>query len=204
MNRSGLYTALALALVVGLLFGIYPELDLQLAGLFFDASNKTFPLKFNTLAAIARDGAMWIAWGLALPSIVALVVKLARPDKPLLVSGRTVMFLLVTLVLSAGILTNLTFKSHWGRPRPDRGHAIRWPAGIRAVVGPARQLRPQLLVLLGRSRHRVLDLCARGAGAAGLAAAGLYCRDVVRCDHQRLADGLWRAISSPTSRSPGW
>ena len=81
-------------------------------------SNKTFPLKFNTLAMIARDGAMWIAWGLALPSIVALVVKLARPDKPLLVSGRTVFFLLVTLVLSAGILTNLTFKSYWGRPRP--------------------------------------------------------------------------------------
>ena len=67
---------------------------------------------------IARDAAMWIAWGLALPSIVALVMKLVRPDKPLLVSGRTIIFLLVTLVLSAGVLTNLTFKSYWGRPRP--------------------------------------------------------------------------------------
>ena len=102
----------------GLLFGIYPELDLQLAALFYDAANKSFPLKFNTLAMIARDGAMWIAWGLALPSIVALVIKLARPDQPLLVSGRTIVFLLVTLVLSAGVLTNLTFKSYWGRPRP--------------------------------------------------------------------------------------
>ena len=37
--------------------------------------NKSFPLKFNTLAMIARDGAMWIAWGLALPAIVALVIK---------------------------------------------------------------------------------------------------------------------------------
>src|SRR6187551_2220904 len=100
MNRSGLYTALALALVVGLLFGIYPELDLQLAALFYDAANKSFPLKFNTLAMIARDGAMWIAWGLALPSIVALVIKLTWPDRPLLISGRTVMFLLLTLVLS--------------------------------------------------------------------------------------------------------
>jgi membrane-associated PAP2 superfamily phosphatase len=118
MNRSGLFTALALALVVGLLFGIYPELDLQLAGLFYDASNKSFPLKFNMWAAIARDAAMWIAWGLAAPAIVALVVKLARPDRPLLISGRTVMFLLVTLTLSAGILTNFTFKSYWGRPRP--------------------------------------------------------------------------------------
>src|SRR6187402_1718441 len=118
MNRSGLYTALALALVVGLLFGIYPELDLQLAALFYDTANKSFPLKFNTLAMIARDGAMWIAWGLALPAIAALVIKLARPDRPLLMSGRAIVFLLMTLVLSAGVLTNLTFKSYWGRPRP--------------------------------------------------------------------------------------
>ena len=118
MNRSGLFIALGLALAVGLLFGIYPELDLELAGLFYDGASQSFPLKFNTLAAIARDGAMWIAWGLALPAIVALVIKLARPDRPLLMSGRAIVFLLVTLTLSAGVLTNLTFKSYWGRPRP--------------------------------------------------------------------------------------
>src|SRR3990170_2504310 len=118
MNRSGLFIALALSLGVGLLFGIYPELDLKLAALFYDAATKTFPLKSNTAAMIARDGAMWIAWGIALPAIVALVVKLVRPDRPLLVSGRTVTFLLVTLLLSAGVLTNLAFKTYWGRPRP--------------------------------------------------------------------------------------
>ena len=32
MNRTGLIIALGLALAVGLLFGIYPELDLKLAG----------------------------------------------------------------------------------------------------------------------------------------------------------------------------
>ena len=118
MNRTGLFIALALALVVGLLFGIYPEFDLKLAALFYDAAAKSFPLKLNTLAAIARDGAMWIAWGLALPAIVALLVKLVRPDRPLLIPGRAVVFLLITLMLSAGVLTNLTFKSYWGRPRP--------------------------------------------------------------------------------------
>ena len=111
MNRNGLFIVLALTLVVGLLFGIYPELDLKLAGLFYDPATKSFPLKLSKLAAIARDGAMWIAWGLALPAIVALIVKLARPDRPLLMSGRAIVFLLVTLVLSAGVLTNLTFKS---------------------------------------------------------------------------------------------
>ena len=118
MNRTGLFIALGLSLVIGLVFGIYPELDLRLAALFYDSAAKSFPLKFNTLAAIARDGAMWIAWGIALPAIGALAIKLARPDRPLLMSGRALVFLLSTLLLAAGILTNLTFKSHWGRPRP--------------------------------------------------------------------------------------
>jgi lipid A 4'-phosphatase len=118
MNRTGLFIALSLALIIGLLFGIFPELDLKLAALFYDAASRSFPLKLNSIAAFARDAAMWIAWAFALPSIVALVVKLVRPDRPMLVPGRTVVFLLVTMLLSAGILTNLTFKSYWGRPRP--------------------------------------------------------------------------------------
>jgi lipid A 4'-phosphatase len=118
MNRTGLFIALALALVVGVLFGVHPELDLKLAAWFYDTPTRSFPLKLNRLAEFARDGAMWIAWGLAAPAIIALVVKLVRPERPLLMSGRAVVFLLATLVLSAGVLTHLTFKSYWGRPRP--------------------------------------------------------------------------------------
>ncbi len=118
MNRTGLFIALGLALVIGAVFGLYPELDLKLAALFYDPATKSFPLKLNALAALARDGAMWVAWGLALPAIIALLVKLVRPDRPLLMSGRAAVFLLVTLVLAAGVLTNLTFKSYWSRPRP--------------------------------------------------------------------------------------
>jgi membrane-associated PAP2 superfamily phosphatase len=118
MNRTGLFIALSLALVAGLLFGIFPELDLKLAALFYDAPTRSFPLKFNAYAAVARDGAMWIAWGLAIPVIAALVIKLLRPDRPLMMSGRAIIFLLMTLILSAGVLTNLAFKSYWGRPRP--------------------------------------------------------------------------------------
>jgi lipid A 4'-phosphatase len=118
MNRTGFFVALSLALVIGLVFGIFPELDLKLASLFYDAPTRSFPLKLNWLAAYARDGAMWIAWGIATPAIAALIIKLVRPDRPLLMSGRAIVFLLLTLTLSAGVLTNLTFKSYWGRPRP--------------------------------------------------------------------------------------
>lgn len=118
MNRTGLFIALGLCLVVGILFGLYPELDLKLAAIFFDAAEKTFPWKVDAIAAFARDAAMWIAWGFVLPSLFALVFKFIRPDKPLLVKGRTVIFLVATMLLSAGVLTNLGFKSYWGRPRP--------------------------------------------------------------------------------------
>ena len=118
MNRTGLFIALGLSAFVGLLFGVYPELDLKLASLFYDTATKTFPLKFNTLAEFARNVAMVIAWLLVMPALVALIVKLVRPDRKLLISGRAMVFLLVTLILSAVIITNLTFKSYWGRPRP--------------------------------------------------------------------------------------
>jgi lipid A 4'-phosphatase len=118
MNRTGLFIALSLAVVIGLVFGVFPELDLKLASLFYDAPTRSFPLKLNWLAAHARDGAMWIAWGIATPAIAAVIIKLIRPDRPLLISGRAIVFLLWTLTLSAGVLTNLTFKNYWGRPRP--------------------------------------------------------------------------------------
>jgi lipid A 4'-phosphatase len=118
MNRTGLAIALGLSLVIGLLFGIFPELDLQLAALFYDAGSASFPLKQSEFAEFARDAAMWIAWALALPSLIAIVAKLLRPDRPMLVPGRAAVFLLSTILLSAVVLTNLTFKSYWGRPRP--------------------------------------------------------------------------------------
>ncbi len=118
MNRTGLFIGLSLFGVIALVFGIYPELDLKLTALFFDPQARTFPLKLNGFASFARDAAMWIAWAFALPSIAALVIKLIWPDRPLMVSGCAIMFLLATLALSAGVLTNFTFKSYWGRPRP--------------------------------------------------------------------------------------
>ncbi|MBS4005611.1 MAG: phosphatase PAP2 family protein [Afipia sp.] len=118
MNRTGLYIALAISVFFGLLFGLYPELDLKVAAFFYDATTKSFPLKSSTWAAIARDGAMWIAWGLVMPALVSLIVKLISPVKPLMISGRAMVFLIVTILLTAIVLSNIVFKSYWGRPRP--------------------------------------------------------------------------------------
>lgn len=118
MNRTGLLIALGLTAAFVVVFSLYPRLDLVVAGWFYDPAAKTFPLKLSPLAAFLRDAAMWLAWAFVAPSIVAVVVKFIRPLKPLLLPGRTVLFLIATIVLTAGILSNLGFKSHWGRPRP--------------------------------------------------------------------------------------
>src|SRR5205823_1498948 len=110
MNRIGLIVALGLAALAVILFALFPGLDLALARLFFDSASGTFLLQTNGIAAVLRDGAMWLSWAFAAPSIVAFVVKMIWPNKPLLVKGRTVAFLLITITLSAGVLSNLTFK----------------------------------------------------------------------------------------------
>jgi membrane-associated PAP2 superfamily phosphatase len=118
MNSTGLRIALALALAFVVVFSVWPQIDLKVAALFYDAASRSFPVSQGALAAFARDAAMWIAWAFAAPAIVALLVKLARPLRPLLIPGRTVLFLLSTIVLSAGLISNAGFKTHWGRPRP--------------------------------------------------------------------------------------
>ena len=87
MNRTGLFIALGLSLAVGLLFGIYPELDLKIAALFYDATTKSFPLKLNPIAAVARDGAMWTAWGIAAPSRATAAIGLSFRGNDLVVAS---------------------------------------------------------------------------------------------------------------------
>ena len=118
MNRAGLFVALAVAAVAVAVFALFPGLDLAVAGSFRDQTVRLFLWSANDLLEFIREAAMWLTWAIAAPSVVALVAKLIRPDKPLLVKGRTVAFFLITITLSAGVLSNAVFKSYWGRPRP--------------------------------------------------------------------------------------
>ncbi len=118
MNRTGLVIALAVAAAVGLVFGIWPGLDLELAALFFDPGRNGFWRSFDPTYLRARDIVTWLIALVALPAVVALVIKLVRPRRPLLIPGRAIMLMLVTLALGPGVVTNLVLKEHWGRPRP--------------------------------------------------------------------------------------
>ncbi len=118
MNRTGLFIALGVGLVTGLLFAFFPQLDLTLAHLFYDSSSRRFTFDPLGKAEYVRRAAMWIAWGFAVPAIVALIVKLIRPEKRLWMSGRAVIFLLSTILINAILLPDVVVKHHWGRARP--------------------------------------------------------------------------------------
>jgi membrane-associated PAP2 superfamily phosphatase len=118
MNRTGFAIALATAAAVGLIFGIWPQLDLTLAGLFFDAPRGGFWRSYDPIYLLARDASTWLIALVAAPAGLALIVKLIRPRRPLLIPGRAIVLMLLTLALAPGLLANILLKEHWGRPRP--------------------------------------------------------------------------------------
>jgi lipid A 4'-phosphatase len=121
MNRTGLTIALAIAVVAGMVFGLYPELDLWVERFFYaveDAGHNTFAFRIYPPVMLARDIGLWIGAALAVPAVVAFVIKLLLPHRKMLMSGRAVVFLIATLALAPGLLVNVLLKDHWGRPRP--------------------------------------------------------------------------------------
>jgi lipid A 4'-phosphatase len=118
MNRTGLVIALAVAVAVGLVFGIWPELDLKLAAPFYDPERGGFWRAFDPGYGYVRDAAIWLITLVALPAVVAPVVKLVWPRAPMLVPGRAMILMVLSLALGPGLVTNLIFKENWGRPRP--------------------------------------------------------------------------------------
>jgi membrane-associated PAP2 superfamily phosphatase len=121
MNRTGLFIALGIAAVIGLIFGLYPDLDLRLSRPFFervDAAHNAFALRINPTVMFLREAGMWVVTALVAPAVLALVLKLVMPRWRMLIPGRAALFLITTLALAPGIVTNLVLKDHWGRPRP--------------------------------------------------------------------------------------
>jgi membrane-associated PAP2 superfamily phosphatase len=121
MNRTGLLIALAIAVSAGLAFGLYPDLDLRIAGYFYgfeDPVHYKFALRLYPPLMQARNVGLWIGTVLVVPAVAALMIKLVFPRRKLLMSGRAVVFLIATMVLAPGLMANVLLKDHWGRSRP--------------------------------------------------------------------------------------
>ena len=120
MNRTGLIIALAVAAVVGVIFGLFPQLDLMISAPFSRMVERgmNFAPHIDPGYMLARDIGLWLVTAIIVPVVAALVFKLLLPRRRLLLPGRAILFLVTTLALGPGLVTNVILKDHWGRPRP--------------------------------------------------------------------------------------
>jgi membrane-associated PAP2 superfamily phosphatase len=118
MTRAALIIALAIGFVFGLLCAVDPQLDLDLAALGFDPARHLFVVNAQPWVQHTRSAARILIALLALPAFLAVILKLIWPHRPMLIEARAALFLIATLALGPGILTNVVLKDHWGRPRP--------------------------------------------------------------------------------------
>lgn len=115
MNYTGLLIALAIAVVAGLTFGLYPQLDLALVSPFYDAATGW---AFGGRGwVLVRNMASWLIALIAAPAGIALLASIVR-HKTTLMPQRHALLMLLTLVLGPGLLANTILKDNWGRPRP--------------------------------------------------------------------------------------
>jgi membrane-associated PAP2 superfamily phosphatase len=118
MNRTGLAIALLIGVGVGVVFGLWPQLDIAISRIFFDEARGTFPALYSLVSRHLRDLFTYIVAALAAPAFIALIVKLVLPRRRMLISSRAVLFLIATLALAPGLMTNVILKDNWHRPRP--------------------------------------------------------------------------------------
>ena len=121
MHRTGLIVALAIAAVAALAFGLFPALDLTISGLFYpvhDANGNMFAWRLSPVLSTAHNIALNAGFVMVAPAQLAPVIKLLFPRMRMLISGRAVIFLVSTMLIGPGIVTNVVLKDYWGRPRP--------------------------------------------------------------------------------------
>ena len=120
-----------LIVVTSVFFLLFPRTDLWFSDLFYESGNG-FPMSrlgaFIALRKLGNDLTWVVAVGLAL----VVLGKLLLPWRASLVSPRDTLFILSTLALGPGLVANLIFKNHWGRPRPT---AIGYFHGAQPFVG---------------------------------------------------------------------
>jgi lipid A 4'-phosphatase len=118
MNRTGLVIALTIGAVVGVVFGVWPRLDLAVSAPFYDPKTHDFPLNAHLWSQYARRAALTLIALLVVPASIALIGKFLFPRRRMLIKVEAVLFLIGTLAVGPGLITNTLLKDHWGRARP--------------------------------------------------------------------------------------
>jgi membrane-associated PAP2 superfamily phosphatase len=106
------------AIVVGALFGVYPQLDLAISAFFYDPHAGLFKVNAQPWVNHARDAARYLIALLVAPAFLSVAGKILLPRRRMPVGGRAALLLIAALALGPGLLTNAILKDNWPRSRP--------------------------------------------------------------------------------------
>jgi lipid A 4'-phosphatase len=118
MNRTGMAIAFVIAAAVGVIFGVYPRLDIDVSALFYNQHTGFFDANAQPWVNNSRAAARWLSALILAPACLALLAKLIMPRRRMLIGGRAALLLVLTMALGPGAITNMILKNHWGRARP--------------------------------------------------------------------------------------
>jgi lipid A 4'-phosphatase len=199
MNRTGLTLALAIGLVTGVVCAVDPQLDLDIARIAFDPKVNMFGINAQLWVQHTRMAARILITLLVLPGFIAIIGKLVLPHRPMLIEGRAAIFLIATLALGPGLLTNVVLKDHWHRARPidvqqfgGTGHFTPWwdprgdcpdncsfiagePSGAFWTMAPAALAPPQLRLVA----YAAALVFGTGVGVLRIGAGAHFFSDVM-------------------------
>ncbi|HEV2673232.1 MAG TPA: phosphatase PAP2 family protein [Aliidongia sp.] len=110
---------LAGTVLAGLLFMTFPGLDLWVSGLFWRPDGGFFLRDWAPFRAI-YDTVPIVTWALVIGLLLLALIGwiLGRAIGPF--DRRTIPFLLLSIAIGPGLLTNTVLKDHWGRARPNQ------------------------------------------------------------------------------------
>jgi membrane-associated phospholipid phosphatase len=117
--KRGVRAAAAATAAAYLLFTLFPGLDLWMAGWFYDPATGRFVGATDPRLVELRSDAMSVTMIVSALAAVAFLLRTALPGTARFVPGRAAGYLLLTLALGPGLITNVVLKEHWDRPRPD-------------------------------------------------------------------------------------
>lgn len=119
MSKAGLAVSLLIAIVVGGIFALHPQFDIDITALFYDPATNSFWAWGWPWTEYVRDAATLLIALLVAPAFLAIAGKLVMPGRRMMIGGRAAIFLIATLALGPGILANGILKEHWARMRPE-------------------------------------------------------------------------------------
>lgn len=192
---------LLLLAVIGVLLVAVPQIDLAIAGLFYDPFDG-FYLREHPLVRLVFHGAPWITRTVVVSLLLFLLAGWTIWRQRAFISRqrRAALYLLLVMLIGPGLLVNTVFKEHWGRARPSQIEAFGGSKQFTRAAIPADQCAKNCSFVSGHAsvgffflafafvwpRRRVLWLATGsalglGIGLVRIMQGGHFFSDVIFC-----------------------